>query len=65
MPVVGADTFDDGVFDLCIAAILRMPYPALRCSLMIGSILGKTLGRQSFFPSWRYVGQPHSPAGLQ
>jgi len=42
-----------------------MQYPALRCSLMIGSILGKTLGRQSFFPSWRYIGQPHSPAGLQ
>ena len=44
MPVVGANTFDDGVFDLCIAAILRMPYPSLRCSLMIGSIFRKTLG---------------------
>ena len=44
----------DGVFDLCLAATLRMPFPRLRCSLMTGSIFGKTLGRPSFFPSWCY-----------
>jgi hypothetical protein len=25
VPVAGANTFDDGVFNLCIAATLRMP----------------------------------------
>ena len=58
MLVVGANTFDDGVFDLCIAATLRMPFPRLRCSLMTGSILGKTFGRPSFLPSWCYIGLP-------
>jgi hypothetical protein len=41
-----------------IAATLRMPLPALRCSRMAVSTFGATLGRPCFFPCWRTRSSP-------